>query len=103
MSYKIRFSRQSGEDLQSIYNYHSYNLMLPDQADRIIKNIKGVIKSLRTFPFRNKTVRDLKITELAPPNSEIRSVVIDGYRIYYCVKGVSSEIIILTILRNTEN
>ena len=103
MSYKIKFSKQASDDLQFIYDYHNNNLMVSEQADRIIKNIKEAIKSLRIFPFRHRRVKDPEIADSVPPYIELRSVVKDGYRIFYCVRSVESEIIILTILRNTEN
>ena len=94
MGYKIKFSKQAGEDIAGIYDYHANNLKASDQADRITNNIKKAVKSLRVFPFRNTTVKDLKNID----QTEIRSMTQDGYRIFYCVRGTESEIVILTIL-----
>ncbi len=52
MNYTVNYSEKARLDLQSIYEYIAYELLVPDTASKLIGKIIKSIRSLEKMPER---------------------------------------------------
>lgn len=91
--YKIVYSQEAFNDLNTIYRYiatKSFDLKI---AGRFVKKLKSAIGSLKTFPFRHP-----KIEISFRGSMEVRQFVACGYLILYIVDSIKNTVAIIGIL-----
>lgn len=91
--YKIAYSQEAFNDLNTIYRYIATESLDLRIAERFVKKLKNAIESLRTFPSRHP-----KIEGSFRGSVEVRQFVADSYLILYIVDNVKKTIIIIGII-----
>lgn len=77
---KIVYTNTARQDLQEIYEYIAYTLLVPDTAKAITEVILGAGRSLENLPERNPLYRD------EPWHSRgVRVLRVKNYLIFYVV------------------
>ncbi|MCD7854104.1 MAG: type II toxin-antitoxin system RelE/ParE family toxin [Clostridiales bacterium] len=83
MSWNIKFSAQSREDLKAVYEYIAYNLLVPETAAIQIQRILKSIRGLYEMPMR------YELYEYEPWHSRgLRFLSVDNYIVFYMAKGI---------------
>ncbi len=78
MIYKVIYSGSALNDIDKIYEYIAYELLVPETAKEQIDRIIKAIDALETFPYR------YKIYDEEPWLSQgIRCFTIDNYMVFY--------------------
>ena len=91
MTWKINYSANSKEDLESIYNYIAYELLSPEYAVGQTERIMKAIRSLETMPMRHQIY-----SEEPWKSKQVRYLPIDNYIVFYLPKEETS---IVNIIR----
>lgn len=91
-NFSIDYSEEALADLKSIYEYIAFHLHVPATATAQVNRIRASIRSLDTFPQRNKIVDWSPWSEL-----QVRQSRVDNFRVFYLVDDDSSTISILRI------
>ena len=93
MNYKIEYSKNSLDDLKSIYEYIAFELYAPITASNQVKRIIKAISPLKEMPFM------YKVYEEEPWESKgIHIFSIDSYVILYLPNKKAKRVIIVRIL-----
>lgn len=93
MSWKINYTKCAKEDLNSIYEYIAYELLVPDTANSQIDRIIKTIRTLDNMPER------YNIYEEEPWKSQnLRYFPVDNYLVFYLPKKETSIINIIRII-----
>lgn len=93
MNYKIEYSKNSLDDLKSIYEYIAFELYAPITASNQVKRITKAISPLKEMPFM------YKVYEEEPWKSKgIHIFSIDSYVILYLPNKKAKRVIIVRIL-----
>lgn len=58
MKYKIEYTRRAQADLETIYRYIALNLLSPETAVNLYRDIISKIRSLESMPTRNPILDD---------------------------------------------
>ena len=84
MTYQIRITESALADMQKIYEYIAFTLLVPDTALKQYDRIAGAISTLAEFPER------LHLMESEPERSRgIRRMNVDNYSVFYIIHGDS--------------
>lgn len=95
-SYKIKYSKDSLDDLRLIYTYILYELSSPQNASDQIRRISEEINSLNVLPSR------CQIVKWEPWHSlKMHQLLVDNFIIYYLFEN--SEIMIVRIFYAKRN
>ena len=78
MNYRIEYTGQAQDDLDTIYRYIAYTLISPDTAANMIESILKSIRSLDTLPLRNPLVDDSTWK-----NRGLRKLYVKNYIVFY--------------------
>jgi toxin ParE1/3/4 len=93
MSWKIEYSNQARIDLQSIYEYIAYELMVPETAGGQINRIMKAIRTLDNMPEK------FKVYEEEPWKSKnLRCFSVDKYIVFYLPKKENQTVNIVRII-----
>ncbi len=93
MNYSIEYSDEAARDLEDIFVYITWTLMMPESAAGQYHRIVDMINSLDTFPMRNP------LYEKEPWHSKgLRFVPIDNYLIFYYPDEQSKMVTIIRIM-----
>ncbi|MBE6112293.1 MAG: type II toxin-antitoxin system RelE/ParE family toxin [Peptococcaceae bacterium] len=91
-SYRIIYSQDAVEDIQSIYFYIAYELLVPDIAEQQVNRIRNGIQKLDTMPFRHPVV------DWEPWNTaQMHQFPVDNYIIFYQIDKDNSTVNIVRI------
>ena len=100
-NYKITYSPEALNDIESIYNYIAFRLKAEQTAANQISRIRESIRSLQLFPERNRAV------DWEPwASMGMRILPVDNYVVYYMVNTFDSVVIVTRVFyggRNVEH
>ena len=96
--YKIAYSQEAFNDLNTIYRYIATESFDFKIAGRFVKKLKNAIESLKTFPSRHP-----KIEFSFRGSAEVRQFVTCGYLILYIVDSARSTVTIIGILSSKQD
>ncbi len=93
MSWKIQYSNQARQDLQAIYAYIAFELIVPETAAKQVNRIIKAIRTLDNMPER------FKVYEKEPWQSQnLRYFPIDKYLIFYLTNKETDTVNIVRII-----
>ena len=93
MNMKIVYSNTARQDLQEIYEYIAFTLLVPETARSLTEKIMTEIRSLEEFPERNPLYRD------EPWYSQgVRFLSVNNYLVFYTVKSDNEIVSIVRIM-----
>lgn len=93
MSWKVTYSTQAECDLQEIYQYIAFKLMEPYTAQKMLKKLFAVIRSLDEMPMRHP------IYDAEPLKSQgVRTVAVEKYLIFYLPNEADHTVMISRII-----
>lgn len=93
MSWKIQYSASSREDLKSIFDYITYELLSPKYAVGQVERIMKAVRSLESMPTRHQ------IYEEEPWKTiQVRYLPVDNYIIFYLPKEDTNTVNIIRII-----
>ena len=93
MSWKIQYSASSKEDLKSIFDYITYELLSPKYASGQVERIMKAVRSLENMPTRHQ------IYEEEPwKTKQVRYLPVDNYIIFYLPKKDINTVNIIRII-----
>ncbi len=96
--FRVVYSSKSIDDLTSMYNYIADSYLDIDAAFNQVERIQEKAESLETLPKRHK------IIELEPLSRDnMRSVVVNNFRIFYLINDKYGEVRIIRILYSGRN
>ena len=93
MEYKVKSSRRARKDLTAIGDYITKELHAPQAALDLMDEIDSQLIGLRQMPKRFALVSDERIAR-----SDIRSIPVKNYLIFYVVDDATKTVNILRIL-----
>ncbi|MCD7777466.1 MAG: type II toxin-antitoxin system RelE/ParE family toxin [Clostridiales bacterium] len=93
MSYKIVYSKQADNDIESIYTYIAFELLSPVNAENQYKRITNAINSLENFPARNP-----KYSNIIWHTIELRILLVDNYIVFYSIDENKKNVLIQSIM-----
>lgn len=91
--YKIKYTKNAIDDLDSIYNYISSKFHAPDTAQEQVQRIRDKISTLKNFPMRHHARNNLSWKK-----SDLRVFPVDNYNVLYVVDEKKTLIRIMRIL-----
>lgn len=94
--YKVEITSSAFRDINLIYEYIKYDLMLSEYADRLIERIFQNINSLEYYPKKYSKI-DIQSEKLL----DIRRVIVDKYLILYVVEP--NRVIVTDIVYGASN
>lgn len=98
MIWKIQYTEQAGRDLQAIYEYIAFELLVPETANRQIGRITKAIRKLDNMPEK------FKIYEEEPWKSKnLRYFPVDNYIVFYLPKEETETVNIIRIIYGGRN
>lgn len=98
MSYQIFYSDKSRSDLQSIYEYIAYELLVPETAANQVRNLTQAARSLEEMPLRHA------IYDSEPWKSKgIRTITVGNYLLFYLVSEKEKTVNIVRIIYGGRN
>lgn len=93
MIYKIVYTKESELDLVNIYSYVSMDLLVPETAKNLIKNIMNAIEDLNSLPYRHK------LYPSEPWHSKgLRVLPVYNYLVFYTVIEEKNTVAIIRIM-----
>ncbi|MBR3737188.1 MAG: type II toxin-antitoxin system RelE/ParE family toxin [Eubacterium sp.] len=98
MSYQIYYSDKARNDLRSIYEYITYELLVPDTAANQIRSITQAARSLEEMPLR------YSVYDAQPWKSiGIRTITVGNYLLFYLVSEKEKTVNIVRIIYGARN
>ncbi len=92
-AYSIVYSPKAKEDLEEIYSYIAFTLMVPGTAKSQVDRIRKTIRSLDFMPLRNPAV------DWEPwQNVGIRKIPVDNFVVFYTVDESSLTVTVIRIV-----
>ncbi len=100
-TYSIVYSPKAKEDLEGIYSYIAFELLVPDTARGQTDRIRNAIRTLDFMPFRNPAV------DWEPWKSiGMRKIPVDNFAVFYLADESRFTVTVIRIVyegRNREN
>ena len=98
MSYQIYYSEKARNDLQSIYEYIAYELLVPETAANQVRNLTQAARSLENMPFRHP------VYDFEPWKSKgIRTVTVGNYLLFYLPSEDEKRVNIVRVIYGGRN
>lgn len=93
MSSEVIYSARARQDLRNIYEYISYDLLVPETATRQTRRIMKEIRSLDEMPMRHRLYDD------EPWHSQgVRFFPVDNYLVFYLPDETKNTVYIVRII-----
>lgn len=93
MSWEIKYTKHSREDLKAIYEYIAFELFVPDTASGQVDRIMKAIRTLENMPQK------YKIYEEEPWKSQnLRYFPVDNYLVFYLPKKETGVVNIVRVI-----
>ena len=93
MSSGVIYSARARQDLRNIYEYISYDLLVPETATRQTRRIMKEIRSLDEMPMRHRLYDD------EPWHSQgVRFFPVDNYLVFYLPDETKNTVYIVRII-----
>ncbi len=93
MSSEVIYSARARQDLRNIYEYISYDLLVPETATRQTRRIMKEIRSLDEMPIRHRLYDD------EPWHSQgVRFFPVDNYLVFYLPDETKNTVYIVRII-----
>ena len=93
MSSEVIYSARARQDLRNIYEYISYDLLVPETATRQTRRIMEEIRSLDEMPMRHHLYDD------EPWHSQgVRFFPVDNYLVFYLPDETKNTVYIVRII-----
>ena len=93
MSSGVIYSARARQDLRNIYEYISYDLLVPETATRQTRRIMKEIRSLDEIPMRHRLYDD------EPWHSQgVRFFPVDNYLVFYLPDETKNTVYIVRII-----
>lgn len=90
---KIVYTFKAQQDLQDIYKYIAYTLLVPDTARKMTDSIMERVRSLASMPERNPLYKE------EPWRSQgVRFLPVKNYLIFYTVNATEGTVFIARIM-----
>ena len=93
MTWKIKYSASSREDLRSIFDYIAKELLSPEYAAGQVERIMKAVRTLGDMPMKHKIYR-----EEPWRTKQVRYLPVDNYIIFYLPKEESLTVNIVRII-----
>ncbi|MBQ6621497.1 MAG: type II toxin-antitoxin system RelE/ParE family toxin [Mogibacterium sp.] len=98
MSYEIRMTRKAELDIGEAWDYISYDLLNPDDADSLLDKIDETVQTLCEMPERFAIIDDPVLNSL-----EIRFTRVGNYLLFYMVSAEENCVYIIRFLYERRN
>ena len=96
--YKLKFTKQSSNQIIQIISYISHNLLAPKAAMRLYSEIKEKTERLADFP------ESCTLVDREPWKSyEIRKLIVRNFIVYYMVDHVNQSVVITSVVYGKSN
>ena len=93
MSYDVQITSSAKADLNTIYGYLAYQLLVPQIASKQYNRIKSAILGLSALPERFALYPD------EPWHSRgLRKLVVDNYLVFYRVDNENNTVVVIRIM-----
>ncbi len=96
--YKIIIEKHAQNDIESIYNYISNNLVNKEAAIKLLNKINDKFNSITLFPKSAPLINNNYVK-----NKNIRKLLIDNYIAFYEVDDINNEIRIIRVMYGMQN
>jgi len=93
---KIRWTERSSRNLQSIYEYISWDSKI--YAGRFVKSLIKATEKLEMMPFYGRIVPEFEIER-----DDLREVIYQNYRIVYRLVGDDNDVEILAVVHGARD
>ncbi len=90
---KIVYSRQASQDMDDIYDYIAYELLVPSTAEALVEKIMSDIRTLGHMPERNPLYKDEPWYSMG-----VRFLVVKNYLVFYLVNKDTDTVSISRIM-----
>ena len=91
MKYKLKFSKEAGNDLDGLFEYISLTLYAPQAAKELLAEIEKRVRNLTNHPFMCPLCMESPMRELG-----YRKLIIKNYVVVY---GISEQEKVVNIVR----
>jgi toxin ParE1/3/4 len=93
MSWKVFYSAKAKQDLQNIYEYIAFELLVPKTAAGQIHRLIAMIRSLNQMPLRHPVY-----DEEPWKSKNIRTVAVDHYLVFYLPQEKDKTVTVVRII-----
>lgn len=96
--YDVIITPDAEADLQEIYDYIAYTLLVPETANSYVDNIENAILNLDTFPTGYPFV------DFEPWRSRgLRFIPVKNFIVYFVIREELSSVYIMNVIYNKRN